>query len=69
MQYYDSIGVPKGTDVNKTSESKECDIFHCWFFLDKRFKFHQDVCSGCYDVLLLSMNLLTLNLKEKSGIS
>ena len=24
-------------DVNKTSESKECDICHYWYFLDKLF--------------------------------
>ena len=24
-------------DINKTSESKECDICHCWYFLDKKF--------------------------------
>ena len=26
MQYYDSIDIFEGTDVNKTSASKECDI-------------------------------------------
>ena len=28
MIYYDRIDVPEGIDVNKTSESKECNIFH-----------------------------------------
>ena len=29
--YYDRINVSKGTDVNKTSASKECDIYHYWY--------------------------------------
>ena len=28
MLYYDIIEVSEGTDINKTSESKECDICH-----------------------------------------
>ena len=35
MLYYDRIDIFEGTDVNKTSESKECDICHCWCFLNK----------------------------------
>ena len=31
MLYYDRIDISEGTDVNKTSESKEC---HYWYFLD-----------------------------------
>ena len=36
--------------INKTSESKECDIWHYWYFLVKGFKFQPDVCNGCHDV-------------------
>ena len=36
--------------INKTSESKEYDICHYWYFLDKGFKFQPDVCNGCHDV-------------------
>ena len=28
MLYFDRIDVTEGTDVNKTSKSKECDICH-----------------------------------------
>ena len=28
MLYFDRIDVSEGTDVNKTSASKECDVFH-----------------------------------------
>ena len=46
----------KSIDVNNTNESKECDICHYWYFLDKRFNFQPDVCNGCNDVLM-SINL------------
>ena len=40
MFYYDRI------DVNKTSESKEYDICHYWYFLNNRFKFQPNVSKG-----------------------
>ena len=40
MLYYARIDVSEGIDVNKTSKSKECDICHYWYFLNKGFKFH-----------------------------
>ena len=39
MFYYDRIDVSKGIDVQKTSKSKECDMRHYWYFLDKGYKF------------------------------
>ena len=36
---------------------KECDICHYWYFLDKTFMFQSDVCNGCHDVLMMSINL------------
>ena len=35
MLYYDRIDVSEGIDVNKTSESKECNICYYWYFLNK----------------------------------
>ena len=37
MLYYDGINVSEGIDVDKTSKSKECDICHYRYFLDKGF--------------------------------
>ena len=54
MLYYDIIN--EGIDINKTSTSKECDICHCWYFLDKGFKFQWYVCNGRHDVLMISIN-------------
>ena len=36
MLYYDKMDVSEGIDVNKTSESKECDICHYWYFFKQR---------------------------------
>ena len=47
MTYYDRLYVSKDIDVNKTSESKECNICHYWYFLSKGFKFQQSICNGC----------------------
>ena len=33
--YYDRIDVSKGIDNNKASASKEWDIFHYWYYLNK----------------------------------
>ena len=43
------IDISEGTDVNKTSASKECDIFHYWYFKDIGFKYEQYLCNGCQD--------------------
>ena len=58
--YYDGIDVSEGIDVNKTSESKERDICHYIYFLDKGFKFQPNVCNGFHDLLMMSMNLIIL---------
>ena len=41
MLYYDGIDVSEGNDVNKRSESKECDICLYWYFLNKVLNFNQ----------------------------
>ena len=50
MLYFDRIDVSEVTDVNKTSESKECNICHNWYFLDKGFNFQANVCNRCHDL-------------------
>ena len=57
MLYFHRIDVSEGTDVNETSASKECDICHYWDFLNKGFKFQENACNRCHDLLLMSMNL------------
>ena len=46
-----------GNDINKTTESKECDICHYQYYLNKAFKFQPNIWNRCHDLLLMSINL------------
>ena len=46
-----------GIDVKKTSKSKEWNICHYSYFLNRGFKFQPDVYNGCHDLLMMSRNL------------
>ena len=37
MLYYDRTDVSEGSDINKISAAKECDISSNWYFLDKGY--------------------------------
>ena len=52
MLYYDRIDVSEGIDINKTNESRECDICRYWYILNNGFKFQPNFCNGChgYDI-------------------
>ena len=50
--YYDRVDVSEGIDVNKTSESKECDICHYRYFFDKGFSFQPHTCNRWHDLLM-----------------
>ena len=57
MVYYDRIDVFEDVSVNKTSESKECNICQYQYFLTKGFKFQPNVFNGYHDALMMSMKL------------
>ena len=64
--YYNRIGISQGTDTNKTSRSKDCDICQYWYFLNIGVKFQSYVCNRCHDLLiclLASVILLFQKLK------
>ena len=57
----------KGIDINKTNASKECELYHYWFFKDIGFKFEEHVCDKCHDLLTIAYSLkdiVILNTKE-----
>ena len=65
--YYDRIDVSEEIDVNKASKSKEYNICHYWYFLNKGFKFPSYVCKRYHDLLMMSMNfndICILNIKN-----
>ena len=55
MLYYDTVNISKGININKTNKSKECDICHYWYFLEKDFKFQQGACNKYRDILMISV--------------
>ena len=39
-----------------------------WSFLDKGFKYYLDICNGCHDLLMMSVNLGNIAISNiKSG--
>ena len=60
MLYFDRIDVSEGTDVDKTSALKECDVCRYWNLLNYSFKFQPNVCNRCLGLLLMSINLAIL---------
>ena len=56
MLEYDRIDISEGTDTNETNTSKECDICHYWYFLDKIFNYELYLCNGCHDLMQKAMN-------------
>ena len=56
MLEYNRINISEGIDVNKTNASKECDIFHYWYFKDIGFKYEPYLCNGCHDLTQKAMS-------------
>ena len=66
MLSYGRIDVSEGIDVNKTSQSKECDVCYYWCFLNYIFNFQPNVCNRCHD-LFMSMNLSDIAILNIKG--
>ena len=56
MLEYNRIDISECIDTNKTNTSKECNICHYWYFLDKNFNYEQYLCNGCHDLMQKAMN-------------
>ena len=67
MLYFDRIDASEATDANKTSESKECDVCHYWYFLNKGFKFQPHTLNRCHDLVMMSMNLSDITILNIKG--
>ena len=57
MLQYEKIDVSERIGINKTSASKECMLFHYWFFKDVCYKFEPNVFSKFRDVLMMAYKL------------
>ena len=56
MVEYDRIDIWEGIDVNKTSESKECEICHYWCFKVIGFRYEPYLCNGCHNLMQKAMS-------------
>ena len=56
MLYYNRSDISEGIDLAKSNNSKEYMICHYWFS-NHGFKFQDDVCNGCHDFTMLSVNI------------
>ena len=55
MQEYERIDISEGIDVNNTNFSKECDIFHYYYFKNIGFKYEKYLCNGCHNVMQIGV--------------
>ena len=61
MLYYDKIDISEGIDPAKSNKSKECMIYHYWFF-NRGFKFQDSICNGCHDLTMLCLKISDNNI-------
>ena len=66
MLEYDKTDISDGTDINKINVSKECDIYHYWYFKDIGFKYEPYLCNGCHSLMqkAMSFNVAIVSIKE-----
>ena len=67
MLQYQKIDVSQGTDVDKASVSKECELCNYWFFKDVEFKFEEHVCNKCHDLLTIVYSLKDIAILNAEG--
>ena len=48
---YEKINISDVIDVDKSDKSKECMLYHYWYFLDKNFSYGPYLCDGCYNIM------------------
>ena len=56
MLEYERINISEGIDIDKTNKSKECNICHYWYFLDKNFNYDPYLCNGSHELMQKAMS-------------
>ena len=67
MLEYDRINISEGIDTDKTSASKECNICHYWYFLEKNFNYDPYLCNECHDLMQKAMSLKNVAIVSIKG--
>ena len=61
MLYCNRTDINEVIDPTKSNNSKECMVFHYWFF-NHGFKFQDSVCNNCHDWTMLCLNVSDISL-------
>ena len=64
----DRIDISEGRHMYKTNASKEFDICHYWYHLDKKFKYEPYHCNGSHDLMQKAMNFNDVAFASVKGI-
>ena len=67
MLQYKKADASDGIDVNKTSASKECELCHYWYFENVGFKFEEQFCNRCHDLLTMAHLLENIAILNSKG--
>ena len=68
MLEYERIHVLERIDVNKSNgKSKECDLCHYWYLLDKNFNYEPYLCNGCHDLMQKTVSLNNVAVVSAKG--
>ena len=67
MLELDRIDISEGIDINKTYESKECDIYHYWYFLSKKFNNETYLYNLCHGLMQKAMNFNDVTIVSIKG--
>ena len=57
MLEYNRIDISEGIDINKANASKECKIYHYWYFKDIGFKYELYLCKGSHGLMQKAISL------------
>ena len=57
MLQYERIDVLEGIDINKSDKSKECLVFHYWYFRNIAYEFESYVFNECHDISMIAYEL------------
>ena len=68
MSQYININISEEVDLNKTSATKECEVYHYWLFKDIGFESEEHVCNRYHYVLKTGYSSENIfNLGAKGG--
>ena len=61
MPEYDRIDLSEGVDTASNKlVSRECSLYHFYYFLDKEFNYQKYLCNGCHDMSMKAMSMQNL---------